>query len=279
MINAWSLLYEELNGTMDKTYPVENNELNGDNIEINTGTGDTIFNVPSDVNDLDDDIEHSDAWYDYTRNDPDRENPFTDPKDRARADRVVGKRNDDTITITGGDDYAAAVDSLVNDMPSAFTAFADNDDSIAHHIGLNTSYSDTLNIDLSGIEGINLSSAHGEDVITFGDDTKPEPNLDYKPHKYQEDKGIDDLKTYVTSTYKGHYTSEQNNTQTLDLIQSVGDAESFCRSNAIKYLARYDKKGSAKQDILKAMHYCLLLYYFSGNTQEPDYTNTRYETF
>ena len=279
MINAWSLLYEELNGTMDKTYPVENNELNGEDIVINTGTGDTIFNVPSDVNDLDDDIEHSDAWYDYTRNDPDRENPFTDPKDRARVDRVVGKTNDDTITITGGDDYAAAVDSLVNDMPSAFTAFADNDDSIAHHIGLNTSYSDTLNIDLSGIEGIDLSSAYSEDVITFGDDTKPEPNLDYKPHKYQEDKGIDDLKTYVTSTYKGHYTSEQNNTQTLDLIQSVGDAESFCRSNAIKYLARYDKKGSAKQDILKAMHYCLLLYYFSGNTQEPDYTNTRYETF
>ena len=49
MINAWSLLYEELNGTMDKTYPVENNELNGDNIEINTGTGNTIFNVPEDL--------------------------------------------------------------------------------------------------------------------------------------------------------------------------------------------------------------------------------------
>ena len=153
MINAWSLLYEELNGTMDKTYPVENNELNGENIVINTGTGDTIFNVPSDVNDLDDDIEHSDAWYDYTRNDPNRENPFTDPKDRARADRVVGKTNDDTITITGGD--------FINfdDAPLAFNTFADNDDSIAHHIGLssdqflnfdlgvgNTAYSDTLNI-------------------------------------------------------------------------------------------------------------------------------------
>ena len=34
-------------------------------------------------------IEHSDAYYDYKRNDPDRENPFTDPKDRARAERVV----------------------------------------------------------------------------------------------------------------------------------------------------------------------------------------------
>ena len=108
---------------------------------------------------------------------------------------------------------------------------------------------------------------------------KPEPNLDFKSHKYQEDKGIEDLKSYVSSTYQGHYTSDQNNTQTLDLIQSVGDAESFCRSNAIKYLARYDRKGQAKNDILKAMHYCLLLYYFSGNAEQPDYTNTRYETF
>tara|TARA_A100000164_G_scaffold240248_1_gene213538 strand:+ start:760 stop:1314 length:555 start_codon:yes stop_codon:yes gene_type:complete len=107
---------------------------------------------------------------------------------------------------------------------------------------------------------------------------KPEPNLEYKSQKYKEDFGIKDLRDYISSTYSGHYTSEQNNTQTLDLIQSVGDAESFCRSNAIKYLARYDKKGQAKRDILKAMHYCLLLYYFSGNTNNE--TPTRgYETF
>ena len=150
---------------------------------------------------------------------------------------------------------------IVTDAPSAFTTLSDNDDSIAHHIDLNY---EELNLNI----GSNSSTPE-----------KPQANLDYKPQKYEEDKGIADLKNYVTSTYRGHYTSEQNNTQTLDLIQSVGDAESFCRSNALKYLARYDKKGSAKQDILKAMHYCLLLYYFSGNTKEPDYTNTRYETF
>jgi len=149
-----------------------------------------------------------------------------------------------------------------------------------------------VTIDTAGIEGINLDvdpayiapetlnfSMEGVGLVDEPTTVKPQANLDYKPQKYEEDKGIADLKNYVTSTYRGHYTSEQNNTQTLDLIQSVGDAESFCRSNAIKYLARYDKKGSAKNDILKAMHYCLLLYYFSGNTQEPDYTNTRYETF
>ncbi len=116
-------------------------------------------------------------------------------------------------------------------------------------------------------------------VDSMGSSTKPQPDLKYKSQKYQEDKGIADLKDYVSSTYRGHYTNKNSDTQTLDLIHSVGDAEAFCRSNALKYLSRYDKKGSAKQDILKAMHYCLLLYYFSGNTKEPDYTNTRYETF
>ena len=41
MINSWSLLYDELNGTMDKTYPIENDELNNEDINITTGTGNT----------------------------------------------------------------------------------------------------------------------------------------------------------------------------------------------------------------------------------------------
>ena len=161
---------------------------------------------------------------------------------------------------------------------SASDGFSINLDTI-EEVTINTAELD-LNIDPAYIapEFVNFS-LDGVGFVNDSTPEKPQTNLDYKPQKYEEDKGIADLKNYVTSTYRGHYTSEQNNTQTLDLIQSVGDAESFCRSNALKYLARYDKKGSAKQDILKAMHYCLLLYYFSGNTKEPDYTNTRYETF
>ena len=108
---------------------------------------------------------------------------------------------------------------------------------------------------------------------------KPKPDLKVNAHrKYEEDKGLRDLADYVASTYQGHYTNEGSNVQTLDLIHSVGDAESFCRSNAIKYLSRYDKKGTAKRDILKAMHYCLLLYYFSGQTND-EITTRGYETF
>ena len=94
------------------------------------------------------------------------------------------------------------------------------------------------------------------------DDGKPKDIL-----KYQEDKSLKDLTDYVNTTYEGHYTSDKgDNVQTLDIIESVGDAKSFCRSNAIKYLTRYEKKGQAKRDILKAAHYCLLLYYFDGHT-------------
>ena len=72
-------------------------------------------------------IEHSDAYYDYKRNDPDRENPFTDPKDRARAERVVsglvGKMNVDTekylefvegVTSDESLNYAALLSRLNN---------------------------------------------------------------------------------------------------------------------------------------------------------------------
>ena len=83
--------------------------------------------------------------------------------------------------------------------------------------------------------------------------------------KYEEDKTLKEVEQYLSSTYHSHYTSEQSKTQTLDLIESIGDAEAFTRSNAIKYLSRFGKKnGKSKMDILKAIHYCILLYHFAG---------------
>jgi hypothetical protein len=83
--------------------------------------------------------------------------------------------------------------------------------------------------------------------------------------KYEEDKTLKQIEEYLTSTYQSHYTSENSKTQTLDLIESIGDAEAFTRSNAIKYLSRFGKKnGKSKMDILKAIHYCILLYHFAG---------------
>ena len=95
--------------------------------------------------------------------------------------------------------------------------------------------------------------------------------------KYEEDLTMKEIRDYLSSTYNAHYTSKDSKTQTLDLIESIGDAEPFCRSNAIKYLSRFGKKGGkSKQDILKAIHYCVLLYHFSGlHNKNTD----KYETF
>ena len=229
MVNAWSLAYEELNGTMDEVYPVM--------------TDNTITPQESDEYDpiikLSDTVEHSDAWYDYKRNDPNAENPFTDPEDRDRAERVVGNGNTATYTVSDAD----CADYLNFDMGNI------------GNITLNTDEIDQLDITLPPTPGIEKDCNR----------------------KYKEDESIKALQDYISTTYGGHYTSDNNNVQTLDLIESVGDAEAFCRSNAIKYLSRYDKKGQAKRDILKALHYSLLLYHFSGQLNE---TPTRgYETF
>jgi hypothetical protein len=71
------------------------------------------------------------------------------------------------------------------------------------------------------------------------------------------------LKDYISGTYQGHYSAGNDQIQTLDLIEACGDAEAFCRSNILKYASRYDKKGSSKMDLLKVMHYAVLLYHFS----------------
>ena len=178
----------------------------------------------------------------------------------------------DTITFTVPEDAVGAADTISIDFGDAGSDTLNFGDPFAGGMGED-------HISFSGLAGTQYDDPkyYADGVNPYA--TKPQPNLKYKSQKYEEDKGISDLKDYVSSTYSGHYTNDGSDVQTLDLIHSVGDAESFCRSNALKYLSRYDKKGSAKRDILKAMHYCLLLYYFSGNTQDPDTTNTRYETF
>ena len=109
----------------------------------------------------------------------------------------------------------------------------------------------------------------GEDCISLTSSTfnlnLPEDTNKNGFWKYEEDKTLKEVQNYLSGTYNSHYTSKDSKTQTLDLIESIGDAEAFCRSNAIKYLSRFGKKeGKSKRDILKAIHYCVLLYHFAG---------------
>jgi|TARA_B100002019_G_scaffold81121_1_gene70045 hypothetical protein len=82
--------------------------------------------------------------------------------------------------------------------------------------------------------------------------------------KYDEERILKEVRDYITGTYGAHYSSD--NIQTLDLIESVGDAEAFCRSNILKYASRYDKKGTARRDIIKIIHYAMLLLHFSDKS-------------
>ena len=179
----------------------------------------------------------------------------------------TGHKHDDNTVFTVGSGNTASSTTFNIDAPDI------------ENISIDTS---SFDYDLSGVdftvapyEEPPCTTTHLDDLIfaetpTLGIETD-------NPRKYKEDESIKALKDYISTTYNGHYTSKENNVQTLDLIESVGDAESFCRSNAIKYLSRYDKNGQAKRDILKALHYSLLLYHFSGQLNE---TQTRgYETF
>ena len=118
--------------------------------------------------------------------------------------------------------------------------------------------------------GSHLPGGMGDDHITFTSSSTFNLNMPEDTNKngfwkYEEDKTLKEIEQYLSSTYHSHYTSETSKTQTLDLIESIGDSEAFTRSNAIKYLSRFGKKnGKSKMDILKAIHYCILLYHFAG---------------
>ena len=226
MVNAWSLAWEEMNGTMDETYPVREDvppELWNKPIK-ESGTD---FKVEGD-------IKHDLSYYDYKRNDLDAKNPFTDAFDYMMAESVV----------SGDDGY-----------PSEFTTLSDNDDQIAHHIGLNNEDQKSETMD-------NIREAS-------------ERKRDGR-YKYHEAEIIEDIEDYVSSTYNGHYTGtkhEFRNVQTIDLMASRDLASDFCQSNILKYGSRYgSKEGRNKKDLLKVIHYAMLLLHFDEHYGKPSIT-------
>ena len=237
MVNAWSLAHDVLNGTLDENFPIM--------------TDNTITS---------------------------RESDEYDPKPKSDSDDTDW--NDPVITVGSGN--TASLGDFVNfdftDPTNNVTIDTSNLDFnyTADGVYAGDTIGDSVYADTwPHAETLNIKT----DLFASNDGvTLPTPGIEKDcTRKYKEDESIEALKNYISTTYGGHYTSDNNNVQTLDLIESVGDAESFCRSNAIKYLSRYDKKGQAKRDILKALHYTLLLYHFSGQLNE---TKTRgYETF
>jgi len=117
-----------------------------------------------------------------------------------------------------------------------------------------------------------LYDAMNDDVIKFGDDKVEFTPLYSTPWKYNEEELLEELLEYIRGTYNAHYSAGDNKIQTLDLIEACGDGEAFCRSNILKYASRYDKKGTARRDILKILHYAVLLLHFNDkNAQRETY--------
>ena len=84
-------------------------------------------------------------------------------------------------------------------------------------------------------------------------------------YKYNEAEYITQLVNYIDSTYGQHYSSESDDgVQTIDVWKALGIEKESCQSNLIKYAMRYGKKdGFNKKDLLKIMHYTILLWYFT----------------
>ena len=95
-------------------------------------------------------------------------------------------------------------------------------------------------------------------------------NQDPNRYKYNEGEILKELQDYISGTYNAHYSAGDDKIQTLDLIEACGDGESFCRSNILKYASRYDKKGTARRDIMKILHYAVLLMHFNDKNAKRE---------
>ena len=101
--------------------------------------------------------------------------------------------------------------------------------------------------------------------------TEEKPMAHY--FKYHEKEILKDIEEYVSRTYQGHYTGnsyEFRNVQTLDLMAAKELASGFCQANILKYGSRYgNKDGRNTKDLMKVIHYAMLLLHFDGHYGEP----------
>jgi hypothetical protein len=127
--------------------------------------------------------------------------------------------------------------------------------------------------DFWNYDGISLTGNPytAPDTITFNLNMSETKNHLWK---YNEDKILKDIQDYVTSTYHGHYCGDEdgyNDIQTIDLMAAKKLAAGFCQANILKYGSRYgDKEGRNKRDLMKVIHYAMLLLHFDGHYTRKD---------
>ena len=103
------------------------------------------------------------------------------------------------------------------------------------------------------------------------------------PHffKYHEEEILKDNEEYVSSTYQGHYTGSKHEfrkVQTIDLMAARDIASNFCQANILKYGSRYGSKdGKNQKDLMKVIHYAMLLLHFDGHYGEPSIPSSDFD--
>ena len=77
-------------------------------------------------------------------------------------------------------------------------------------------------------------------------------------YRYNEDKTLTELKSYIDATYGQHYSRDKF--QATEFIIDGGHGEGFCIGNVLKYAQRYGKKdGRNRKDLLKILHYAIIM--------------------
>ena len=140
----------------------------------------------------------------------------------------------------------------------------------------NTAYEDDgLDYEIDYMADVDDQRSHH---FNFYGDLKESMAMDYEPqrnnqYKYHEEEILKDIEEYVARTYNGHYTGtkhEFRKVQTIDLMAARDIAAQFCQANILKYGSRYGSKdGRNKTDLLKVIHYAMLLLHFDGHYGEP----------
>ena len=145
-------------------------------------------------------------------------------------------------------------------------------------------------IDLNLIDGgsadymADIDDMYSHHFTTYDDGftlhvTEEKPMAHY--FKYHEEEILKDIKEYVSRTYQGHYTGkshEYRNVQTLDLMAAKELASGFCQANILKYGSRYgNKDGKNTKDLMKVIHYAMLLLHFDNHYGEPSMPSGNFE--
>lgn len=83
---------------------------------------------------------------------------------------------------------------------------------------------------------------------------------------------LEEMIDYVRATYGEHYVTESG-LQSIDIWESLGTLQTTSRDTALKYLMRYGKKGGRnRKDLMKALHYVVLMIYAHDKTEKTDGT-------